>query len=123
MDIIHINGIRAFGYTGVLPEENVLGQWFIVDLQLSMDLSAAGKSDALEDTRSYVEIVDATTKLIQNEKFKLIERLADAVATHTLEIDPRIAQVTVKLTKPNPPIPHFSGTVSVEITRLQQNYS
>ena len=119
MDIIHINGIKAFGYLGVLKEENVLGQWFIVDLKISIDLSAAGKSDALEDTHSYVEIVQETTKLIQTEKFKLIESLADAVATYALESDRRIQQINVKVTKPTPPIPSFAGTVAVEITRQQ----
>ncbi len=119
MDSIHINGIKAFGYLGVLPEENVLGQWFIVDLKISIDLSAAGKSDALEDTHSYVEIVQETTKLIQTKKFKLIESLADAVATSALKSDLRIQQITVKVTKPTPPIPDFAGTVAVEITRPQ----
>ena len=120
MDIIHINGIRAFGYIGVLKEENVLGQWFEVDLKLSIDLSKAGKSDALEDTHSYVEIVQETTRLIETQKFKLIESLAEAIATYGLQSDNRIKEITVKVTKPTPPIPNFAGTVAVEITRSQQ---
>jgi len=119
MDIIHINDIKAFGYLGVLPEENVLGQWFHVDLKIFIDLSKAGKTDALEDTHSYVEIVQETKRLIQTKKYKLIESLADAVATHALESDRRIQQINVKVTKPTPPIPDFSGTVAVEIVRLQ----
>ncbi|MEO0887114.1 MAG: dihydroneopterin aldolase [Cyanobacteria bacterium J06648_10] len=119
MDIIHINDIRAFGYLGVLPEENVLGQWFHVDLKIFIDLSKAGETDALEDTHSYVEIVQETKKLIQTKKYKLIESLANAVATHALESDRRIQQITVKVTKPTPPIPDFGGTVGVEITRSQ----
>ena len=117
MDIIHINGIKAFGYIGVLPEENVLGQWFHVDLKIYIDLSKAGKTDALEDTHSYVEIVQTTQKLIQTKKYKLIESLADAIATHALSSDHRIQKINVKVTKPTPPIPAFSGTVGVEITR------
>ncbi len=120
MDIIHINDIKAFGYLGVLPEENVLGQWFHVDLKIFIDLSKAGKTDALEDTHSYVEIVQATKQLIQTKKYKLIESLADAVATHALESDRRIQQINVKVTKPTPPIPEFGGTVAVEITRSQR---
>jgi len=117
MDIIHINDIKAFGYLGVLPEENVLGQWFHVDLKIFIDLSKAGKTDALEDTHSYVEIVQETTRLIETEKFKLIESLADAVATYALASDSRINQINVKVTKPTPPIPEFYGSVAVEITR------
>ena len=119
MDIIHINDIKAFGYLGVLPEENVLGQWFHVDLKIFIDLSKAGKTDALEDTHSYVEIVQATKNLIQTKKYKLIESLADAIATHALDSDHRIQQITVKVTKPTPPIPDFGGTVGVEINRSQ----
>lgn len=117
MDCIHINGIKAFGYIGVLPEENVLGQWFEVDLTLSIDLSQAGKSDRLEDTHSYVEIVQRTQALIKTQQYKLIESLAEAIASYALGSDPRIQQVIVKVTKPTPPIPDFSGTVAVEITR------
>ena len=119
MDIIHINGIKAFGYLGVLKEENVLGQWFEVDLKLSIDLSKAGKSDALEDTHSYVEIVQETTRLIETQTFKLIESLAEAIATYGLKSDNRIKEIAVKVTKPTPPIPKFSGTVAVEIVRSQ----
>ena len=117
MDIIHINGIRAFGYLGVLKEENVLGQWFEVDLKLFIDLSKAGKSDALEDTHSYVEIVQETTRLIETQQYKLIESLAEAIATYGLNSDERIKEINVKVTKPTPPIPKFAGTVAVEITR------
>ena len=123
MDIIHINGIRAFGYLGVLKEENVLGQWFEVDLKISIDLSKAGKSDALEDTHSYVEIVQETTRLIQTKKYKLIESLADAIATYALNSDNRIQEIDVKVTKPTPPIPDFGGTVAVEIVRSQTHSS
>ena len=116
-DIIHINDIRAFGYIGVLPEENVLGQWFHVDLKIFIDLSKAGKTDALEDTHSYVEIVQESKRLIQTKKYKLIESLADAIATYAIESDSRIQKINVKVTKPTPPIPEFGGTVGVEITR------
>ncbi|HEY9734659.1 MAG TPA: dihydroneopterin aldolase, partial [Trichocoleus sp.] len=49
-DHIHVTGIRAYGYIGALPEENVLGQWFEVDLTLWLDLAPAGESDDLTQT-------------------------------------------------------------------------
>ncbi|MEO0540286.1 MAG: dihydroneopterin aldolase [Cyanobacteria bacterium P01_A01_bin.105] len=116
-DQLHVNGIRAYGYTGALPEENVLGQWFEVDLTLWFDLSVAGRSDQLADTHNYVGLVQQVQALIQTETFQLIERLADAIAAQTLAADPRIEQVQVRLTKPNPPIPNFSGQIVVEINR------
>jgi 7,8-dihydroneopterin aldolase/epimerase/oxygenase len=118
-DRIHIKGIKAYGYTGALPEETVLGQWFEVDLTLWLDLSLAGRSDRLADTHNYATMVAQTQQLIETEKFQLLERLADAIATQALGNDPRITQVQVKLTKPTPPIPNFSGQIVVDITRQQ----
>eukprot|EP00983_Pelagomonas_calceolata_P066417 1149032-Pelagomonas_calceolata.AAC.4 len=49
-DTIHITGARFYGYHGVLPEENVVGQPFVVDLLLHCDLGEAGSSDDLQAT-------------------------------------------------------------------------
>ncbi|MBD2257176.1 dihydroneopterin aldolase [Pseudanabaena sp. FACHB-2040] len=117
MDQLHITGIRAYGYTGALPEENVLGQWFEVDLTLWLDLTLAGKSDALADTHNYVYVVQAVQQLMRESRFQLIERLADAIATTVLTSDARLHQVKVRLIKLTPPIPDFSGQIAVEIVR------
>lgn len=116
-DTLHIQGIRAYGYTGALPEENVLGQWFEANLALSLDLALAGQSDQLADTCNYAQVVQLTQQIIQTERCQLIERLAALIAEAVLKCDPRIQQVTVRLVKPTPPIPDFSGQVAVEICR------
>ena len=116
-DQLHVKGIRAYGYTGALPEENVLGQWFEVDLTLWLDLSVSGRSDVLADTHNYVDLVQGVQTLIQTNTFQLIERMADAIAAQALASDPRIQQIRVQLTKPNPPIPNFDGQVVIDITR------
>ncbi|MCU0525071.1 MAG: dihydroneopterin aldolase [Elainella sp. Prado103] len=116
MDRIHINGIRAYGYTGYLPEEQILGQWFTVDLTVVVDLTSAGQSDRLEQTYDYSSDVAAIQTLIQTAKYALIEKLADEVAAIVLRSS-LVEQVTVQLTKEHPPIPHFSGHVTLEITR------
>lgn len=119
MDTILLTGIRGYGYTGALLEENILGQWFEADITLWLDLSAATQSDQLSDTHDYRYIIQETQRLIREERFKLIERLAGEIATHALQSDRRLTQVRVKLTKLSPPIENFSGQISVEITREQ----
>jgi 7,8-dihydroneopterin aldolase/epimerase/oxygenase len=116
MDCIHINGIRAYGYTGFLPEEQVLGQWFEVDLTVWLDLSQAGKSDELAETYDYSQAVTAIQTQIQTARYKLIEKLAEEIAMIVLA-SAQIDQVQVRLTKLRPPIPDFSGQVSLEILR------
>lgn len=116
MDCIHINGIRAYGYVGFLPEEQVLGQWFEVDLTVWLNLLSAGKSDDLTETYDYSQAVMAIQTMIQTTQCKLIEKLAEEVAALVL-VARQVEQVQVRLTKPRPPIPNFSGQVSVEIIR------
>lgn len=116
MDFIQITGIRAYGYTGFLAEEQVLGQWFEVDLTIGLDLRKAGETDNIEDTLDYREAIARTKTLIQTAKFALIEKLAAAIAESLLELD-KVRQVCVKLTKPAAPIPNFGGRITIEITR------
>ena len=87
MDFIQVTGIRAFGYIGLLPEEQVLGQWFEVDLTVWFDLTQAGESDRIEDTYDYRSAVIAVQQLIKTQKFALIEKLAGAIAKTILGSD------------------------------------
>lgn len=123
MDKIFVNDIRAYGYTGAFPEENVLGQWFRVDLVLTLDLTAAGRSDDLADTFDYGTAVKQVQQLLQQRPFKLVETVASEVAKAVLQTDDRLNQVTVKLTKLAPPVPHFAGNIAVEITRDRTHLS
>ena len=116
MDSIQVNGIRAYGYVGYLPEERVLGQWFEVDLTLWVDLEAAGKTDSIEDTVDYREAIALVKELIVSAKFHLVEKLISAIADKVLSIE-KVTQVRVKLSKPAAPIPDFGGKITLEITR------
>ena len=55
MDKIFIKGATFYGYHGVLPEENVLGQTFVMDVTLFVDTKKAGQTDDLSATISYAE--------------------------------------------------------------------
>ena len=115
MDTLQINGIRAYGYTGFFPEEQTLGQWFEVDLLIWWDTSKAGESDRLEETYDYRKSVQAIQDLIRTARFKLIEKLVEAIAQ--LVLASGVEKVQVRLTKVSPPIPDFSGSVAIEIVR------
>ena len=117
MDCIHVTGIRAYGYTGYLPEEQSLGQWFEVDLKLWLDISTPGKTDGIEDTLDYRGVVSLVQNLVKTSKFALIERLVTVIADSILRECNHITQVQVTLSKLAAPIPDFSGKISVEVTR------
>lgn len=120
MDSIEITGIRCYGYTGYLAEEQVLGQWFEVDVTLWLDLTQAGKSDAITDTLDYRTTIERVKNLVKTSKFALVERLAEAIASSILE-SVKVSQVRVRLTKPAASIPDFGGKITIDITRVKQN--
>ncbi|BAT56135.1 Dihydroneopterin aldolase family protein [Nostoc sp. NIES-3756] len=117
MDCIHLTGIRCYGYTGYLPEEQVLGQWFEVDVKLWLDLSTAAKSDAIADTLDYRSVISLIKDLVKTSKFALIERLAGAIADSIMEQCDQVTQLQVIVIKPAAPIPDFGGKISIELTR------
>ncbi|MBC1561948.1 dihydroneopterin aldolase [Listeria booriae] len=121
MDKIYLNELTFYGYHGVLPEENTLGQTFIISLTLGVFTEKAGKSDEVTDTVSYAEVYETVKEIAQQKQFKLIEALAETIASTVLHDYPLIKEITVKVTKPNPPIPGHYHSVAVEITRTSDH--
>lgn len=116
MDCIQLTGIRCYGYTGYLKEEQVLGQWFEVDLTLWLDLTMAGQSDDIADTLDYRHAIETVKQLVKTSKFALVEKLANAIVQAILKLE-RVQQVRVRLSKLAAPIPDFGGTITIELTR------
>jgi 7,8-dihydroneopterin aldolase/epimerase/oxygenase len=117
LDKIYVNGMEFYGYHGVLPEETVLGQRFLVDLVAEIDLKEAGLTDNLEESISYVDLYQVCQGIVEGEPFKLIETVAEKVAMVILEQFAKVKQVSVKVVKPNPPIKGHYHSVAVEIIR------
>src|SRR5439155_27279108 len=79
MGRIVIAGLRELGIHGVLPEEQTRPQPFEVDVELTVDLDAAGESDALDDTVDYSAVAEAVSRVVRSERYQLLERLAAAI--------------------------------------------
>lgn len=116
MDAIQLSGIRCYGYIGYLPEEQVLGQWFELDITLWLDLSKPGQTDNIADTVDYRSIIAKVKDLVKTSKFALLEKMATTIAEVILE-EAQIQQVKIKFTKLAAPIPDYDGTIAVELTR------
>lgn len=115
-DRIALRGLKFFGYHGVLQEEKVLGQAFIVDIDLYADLCKAGKTDQVEDTINYAEVYARIKTIVKMEKYNLIERLAERIAATVLS-EFTCEAVCVTVHKPQAPIPGIFEDAFVEIYR------
>jgi len=120
-DNIYFNGMSFYGYHGVFGAEAELGQRFYVDLVLSLDLSRAGASDDLADTVNYADIFSCVQKIVEGERYNLVEKLSAVIAERLLSQFP-LAQVQVKVTKPNPPINGHYDSVAIEMIRQREDF-
>ncbi|AIM16632.1 MULTISPECIES: dihydroneopterin aldolase [Neobacillus] len=117
MDKIYVNGMEFYGYHGVFPEENALGQRFKVDLMVAVDLKKAGQTDELEYSVHYGELYQVCKEIVEGKPYKLVETVAEKIAGAVLDGFPLVSEVTIKVIKPDPPIPGHYQSVAVEITR------
>ena len=120
LDKIYVNGMEFYGYHGVFPKETKLGQRFKVDLIVEVDLSVAGKSDDLNDSVNYGELYNTCKMIVEGKPYKLVEAVAENIASAVLGDFPLASTCTVKLIKPDPPIPGHYRSVAVEIKRSRQ---
>ena len=122
MDKMELKGMRFFGYHGVIPEENRLGQQFYVDVVLYLDLTVAGRTDDLEATVNYAEVYGEVKKIVEGPPFKLIEALTEHIAQMILATYTKVSETVVRVTKPHPPFDvHFDG-VTTEIRRKRESH-
>jgi len=122
LDKIFFSGMSFYGFHGVYGAEAELGQRFMVDLELTIDLSRAGASDDLHDTVNYAEVFTCVQKVVEGERYNLVERLTTEVAQQLLTQFP-LVEVKVKVTKPNPPIKgHYEG-VAIEMIRKREDFA
>lgn len=117
MDKIILKDMQFYGYHGLFPEENKLGQRFHVDLELHADLSVAGHSDEMTDSIHYGEVYEAVRSIVEGKPLHLIEAVAEGLAQEILHKFDKVKAVKVRLVKPDAPIPGHLESVAIEILR------
>ena len=100
-DRILLEGMVFHGRHGTLPAERELGQPFVVDVELSLDLRAAGLADDLTRTVDYSEVHRRAKEIVEGPSVNLTETVAERIAAAVLEEDSPVDAVRVKVRKPN----------------------
>ncbi len=120
VDKIRLAGLKFYGYHGVYEEENRLGQRFYVDVELMLPLHKSGLSDQLEDTINYAEACALIQAIVEGKPFKLLEALAEHIASQLLANYTNIREVKVQVNKPHPPMALHMDGIYVEIHRKRE---
>ncbi len=119
MGRIALVGLEFYGRHGVKPEEGALGARFIVDVELEVDFE--GQGDRLEATVDYAEVHRLVAEVVTNERFYLIEALADALADRLIESFAKVAALTVRVHKPHAPLQGVFRDVFAEVSRRRHD--
>ncbi len=117
MDKIIMKNLCFYGYHGVLPEENKLGQKFFIDVELYVNLKTAGISDDVEDTVNYAEAYAIVKEITENQQYKLIEALAENIADTILNKFQTVEEIEIQVRKPEAPVKGIYDYFAVEIRR------
>ncbi len=117
MDKIYMNALAFYGYHGVFSEEKKLGQRFQVDITLELDLTKASSSDNIDESIDYGDVYKRVQNIVEGKPYKLVETVAEKIASELLAAYERLQACTIKVIKPDPPIPGHYKSVAVEITR------
>lgn len=118
-DRLTLTGLRAIGHHGVFDHERRDGQEFVIDLDVRTDLSAAARTDDLQNTLHYGVLAEQVTAAVERDPVDLIETLAERIAGIVLA-HPAAETVTVTVHKPHAPIAVPFDDVAVTITRSRR---
>jgi dihydroneopterin aldolase len=113
---IEIVGLSLFTHHGVTPAEREVGQRLLLDVRFDVGEPDALVTDRVEDTVDYGEVCQVIALMAQQRSYKTLERLC-AVIAERLASQFGAESVTVKASKPEPPIPLPLEEVSVEVWR------
>jgi dihydroneopterin aldolase len=116
LDRISIAGLRVRGYHGVLPEERLTGQDFVVDALLWLDAAPAAASDDLTLTADYAAMAGRLADVVAGPPVALIETLAERLAAACLA-DPVVCAAEITVHKPQAPVDADVADISVTVHR------
>jgi dihydroneopterin aldolase len=100
-DRILLEGMIFHGRHGTLPAERELGQPFVVDIELRLDLQPAGLSDDLTRTVDYSEVHRQAKEIVEGPPVSLTETVAERIAGAIMENYLEVQAIRVKVAKPN----------------------
>jgi len=118
-DKILLGGIEFYGHIGVSPAEREVGQRFVVDVELVVDLHHAATTDSITDTINYAAVYDTVITIGEGRSYRLVEPLAEEIAQALLKSFPA-DEVMVRVKKQPPPIKGIVAYAGVEIRRQRR---
>lgn len=114
MNSVVLKGLRIYAYHGVMPQENEVGAYFVIDLRLDTDFAHAMETDELEGTVSYADVCDIVRREMAIPS-KLLEHVGGRIVKALRSELPNINKVYIRILKENPPMGADLAGAGIEI--------
>lgn len=111
---IYLRNVRFHAFHGVLPQEGIVGNDYLVNLVLDYDFFSAMKTDDLQGTLNYAEVYQKVREEMAVPS-KLLEHVAGRIAHRLFSDFPKIQKLQLSITKVNPPMGADSDGAGVEV--------
>lgn len=112
---IYLENIRLHGYIGVLPQEQLVGNDYVVSLQLDYPVEQAVNTDLIEHTADYAFLLEAVKKHLL-KRYALLEHTAGRIAQEIFIRYPQAHTLTIDIRKIDPPLDTQTDGAGVRLT-------
>lgn len=119
-DQVQLRGIKVQAHCGATDLERNVLQPFEIDIDLEADQTKAGISDDLTDAINYAPVCELIVKIVDENKFSLMEKFAQVLVDSIFGLDESVAGVVVKIKKLEPPVDVEINSAGVSIRRIRQ---
>jgi len=112
---INLQGMEFYAYHGYYEEERIIGNYYILDIELDNSSDMAERADDLGGTVNY-ETVYQICKFEMRKSSQLLEHVARRILDKIKDQFPVLSSVKVRITKKNPPMGGVIDAVSIELS-------
>lgn len=101
---LNLNGVELYAYHGCLPEENHLGQRFIIDLRAKVALPVPVDADDIAHLVSYADVYEVMKTAFTAETYQTLEAVASRIAGSVFEAFEGLVLIDLEIKKPSVPV-------------------
>jgi dihydroneopterin aldolase len=116
MGLIRIEQMEFYSYHGCFEEERIVGNRFVLDLEMETDMNLATQTDRIGDALNYQTAYELVKQEMKTTSY-LLEHIASRILDALFNKFPNLLSATVKVSKMNPPMGGKIKAVSIELTR------
>ncbi|MFA6126735.1 MAG: dihydroneopterin aldolase [Bacteroidales bacterium] len=118
MGLIRIEQMEFYSFHGCFEEERIVGNRFIVDLEMETEMTRACETDRIDDALNYQTAYDLIKTEMKTNSY-LLEHIAGRILDALFSQFPQLEKASVKVSKMNPPMGGKIRAVSVELKKVR----